>query len=163
MKSLWVFFLVLLSFNAKAQEGLNLDFWDGTFAYNRLVVKSVQHQRGLLNLRLSGSTLGLGEQLEGEALGWAPDELLDIHVSKKECDIDRELKRVSCDIDKVLVGPLRWSVNRKINKTYRGMIHELRIVADREGVSVRFRVPSDEFFSPHFENIQVEFPSLGLK
>lgn len=162
MKSLLVFFIFLFSFSSQAKD-FSLDFWDGTFAYNRLVVKSVEHQKRLLNLRLSGSTLGPAEQLEGEAFGWAPDELLNIFISEEDCDIDIDLKSVSCVLDKVLAAPLCWSVNQKINKAYRGMILELHIVADRENVSVSFRVPSDDLFSPHLENIRVDFSPMGLR
>lgn len=154
---LFLSFLTLSAFSAEENQEINLRFWDGTFAYNELTVNSVAHQPSLLKIVLKGSQINLGGQLEGSEVLWGWKDRLELFVRKKDCPIDVENERVQCDIKKTSVSALTWMVSQTITKTYDGLIENVRIVANKGIVNVSFKVPSDENFTPHQEEINVSF------
>lgn len=137
---------------------INLRFWDGTFAYNQLLVNAPSLQSNFLVLKVSGGQINLGGQLEGSAPIWSSNDLFEVSLSKKDCQLDLDQKILDCEKKQTYVSNLRWEVNEKISKTYTGLIHNLKISASDSGVNVSFSVPSDEHFSPANEDISISFP-----
>lgn len=161
-KSVVILFLSMLtlsSFSAETDqtEEINLRFWDGTFAYNELLVSSVAHQNNLLKITLKGSQISLGTQLEGTSPLWSWKDKMELFVRKSDCQIDLENTTVQCDINRTSVSALTWMVSQTVTKTYDGLIENVRIVANKGIVNVSFKVPSDENFTPHQEEINVSF------
>jgi len=156
MKNLSILLSLLLSFNLFAAEDINLRFWDGTFAYNQLIVKSHSHQDNILTLSLSGSQINLGAQLEGLGETWSSKDLVEITLRKSDCTVDVEGMRVNCKSDRLL-ATVRWTVNSTITKTFHGLVNNLNVAASKQVVSFNFKMETTDDFQPHNEDISVTF------
>lgn len=165
MKKLIGLALILLSLSSVVsaetsgtgtKDQFNLRFWDGTFAYNQLIVSSVEHQSNIVRFELSGSEVNLGAQLEGNPNTWSWKDKVDFYLRKSSCQINIEAPNVRCEEAKTSVN-ITWTVNQKITKTYDGLVTDLKVVASKGIVHVSFKVPSDENFAPVNEDITVSF------
>lgn len=161
MKFKMLFLLIFLALNTFANETtpqeVNFRFWDGTFAYNELVVVSQPHQPNLLKVTLKGSQINLGAQIEGTQLVWSWRDRLELFVKRDDCEINHEEETVSCQIERASVSELTWMVNSKIRKTYDGLINDVVISGSKQAVSVSFNIPGDEDFTPVNPRIDVNF------
>ena len=161
MKSILTITALLLSLHAMAQGApRKMEFWDGTFAYNKLNVSEDRFEGNLLRVKLSGSQLGLTSQIEGVQDQWGVDDGFDIFIRKSDCAVDFIKKTLSCSVEKVSVNNLTWHVNHRVSKVFKGLVNNLKIEANSKGVDVEFSLESDEFFTPHQEDIKVGFSNL---
>ena len=155
--------LTLLTLGTLAQthaQGHNFElrFWDGTFAYNQLIVKSNPHQNNIMTMELSGSQINLGSQLEGLPQMWSARDRMVFSMPKDKCEtLDIENKAVRCQADRLFVGNLTWQISQRFTKTYSGIVENLTVVANQGIASVTFKVPADEDFTPHQETVSVHF------
>lgn len=65
MKLIVLFLSLLVTTNIFAQgdDPINMRFWDGTFAYNQLLVETEARNPSFVNFTLTGSQIDLGGQL----------------------------------------------------------------------------------------------------
>jgi len=157
MKTLFLSILFITTIATAQAEEINMRFWDGTFAYNELTVKSFPHQSNLLTLKLSGSLINLGQQIEGLGPVWSSGDVVEVILNKKDCLISGDKKEIECTKAQQYVHNLTWAVNSKIKKSYTGIITSLKVVANKNSVNFSFTIPSDEFFTPANEDISVSF------
>lgn len=154
---------ILLAFTftvgAAQAENFELRFWDGTFAYNQLIVKSNPHQRNIVTMVLSGSQINLASQIEGLPQIWSHRDRMEFSMRKSDCEtLDVQNKEIACATDRIFVGNLTWQTSQRIAKTYSGIVENISILATDKFVTVKFKVPSDEDFTPHQEEVTVSFP-----
>jgi hypothetical protein len=143
-----------------------MEFWDGTFAYNKLVVKEHQFQGNIITLELSGSTLELGPQIENGPKAWGTEDRIIVTVRKSECQFDFEVKKIECDVNRVS-GRITWTVNNRLSKTLDTVFTNLRVKASSKtdffgSVKMDLTIPADEYFTPANEDISVDFASLDF-
>ncbi|MCR9203082.1 MAG: hypothetical protein NXH75_00785 [Halobacteriovoraceae bacterium] len=155
MKTIITLIALTVALSANAQE-FNLRFWDGTFAYNELIVKSAPHQNNIASFELKGSQLNLGSLIEGNPQTWSLRDRVTFSLQKSACKIDTETPFVQCADEKVFVR-LSWTINNKISKSYEGLVTNLKVLGSKQVVSVSFTIPSDEQFAPLNEDINVTF------
>lgn len=167
MKTLTLIAAFLISSLAMAQGNpRTMEFWDGTFAYNKLVVKEHQFQGNIITLELSGSTLGLGLQIENGSKVWGTQDRIIVTVRKSDCEFDFEAKELECDVNRVS-GRITWTVNHRLSKTLDTIFTNLKVKASSSSnftasVKMDLTLPTDEFFTPANEDISVDFASLDF-
>ena len=142
-----------------------MEFWDGTFAYNKLIVKESQIQRNILTLELTGSTLGLGDKMEGIGETWGSGDKVLVSVRKDSCQTDFTKRTIDCDV-KSVSGTVSWTINSKVTKSIRTRLVHLKVKAmgGSVGTQVKFEfsVPSDQYFTPANDPIIVDFRKLSF-
>ncbi len=164
MKSIALITALLFTTLSYAQNNpRTLDFWDGTFAYNRLTVSEHEFQSHILTLELSGSTLGLGDQIEGLGKTWGTSDKILVSIPKSSCDVDFKEKTLSCKVAKVS-GRVSWTINHRVSKTLDTIFENLTVEASgdsfRSNVRLEVTLPRDEFFTPANETIIIDFKDL---
>ena len=162
-KSISLSFLLAFIFtigSADAQgDSFEMRFWDGTFAYNQLIVTPVASQPNIVRMRLRGSQINLGSQIEGLPQIWSARDLMDFTFVKAECDeFDVKNMVVRCSKDKVYVGNLTWQTSQRFSRTFSGVVEDVEVVANKKMVTVKFKAPSDDDFTPHQDTVIVTFP-----
>ncbi len=148
--------VTLGALQAENQE-FDLRFWDGSFAYNELLVSSHEHNPHLVKITLKGSEINLGQQIEGAAPTWSWRDRLELFVKKDDCQIDLENTTVLCQLQKASVTNLTWMVNQKVTKSFHGLIENIRISGTKQAVNVSFDIPSDEDFTPANSSVNIQF------
>ena len=150
----------IFTFGAAHAQGDNFElrFWDGTFAYNQLIVKSVPGQNNIVSMALSGSQINLGSQIEGLPQLWSHRDLMQFSIAKADCEtFDRDNKAIRCSKDRLFVGNLTWQISQRLSKTYSGIVEDFTVFANDKIVSVKFKIPADEDFTPHQDEVNVTF------
>ncbi len=159
-----LFFSTLSFANSNIKE---MDFWDGTFAYNRLTVKEVPFQSNLITLELTGSTIALGPQIEGLDQTWGVNDKILVTIRKSDCStLNFDKKIIKCNSTKTS-GLISWNINPRVTKSLDTIFENINVEAkaqDRLGVDVLVEVelPSDEFFTPVNELLRIDFKSLSF-
>jgi len=164
MKSIALITTLLFTTLTLAQnKPRTLDFWDGTFAYNRLTLTEHEFQSNILTLELSGSTLGLGDQIEGLGKTWGTSDKILVSIPKSNCDVDFNEKALRCQVAKVS-GRISWTINHRVSKTLNTIFENLIVEASgnsfRSNVRLEVSLPSDAFFTPVNETIIIDFKDL---
>ncbi len=166
-KQITLIVLLLLTGVTHAQSALprSLDFWDGTFAYNRLTLSENRFDSPILKVELSGASLALGEKLEGLAPDWGIGDKIVFSIKKSDCEIDFVKEEVECHAARVS-GTISWTVNPRITKSLKSVFENLKIKALKSRLSasvlMEFDIPSDQYFSPAQKRILVDFDNLNF-
>lgn len=167
MKATITLALLILSTLSFAQGTLprTMEFWDGTFAYNKLIVKEHQFQSNIVTLELSGATLGLGDQMEGIGKTWGLGDKVLVTVRKDDCQIDFEKRAIDCAVKKAS-GTVSWTLNHRVSKSIKSLLENIKVHARGEQFSSKvmfeFSVPSDEFFTAANDTILIDFRNLDF-
>ncbi|MAF76966.1 MAG: hypothetical protein CME60_02305 [Halobacteriovoraceae bacterium] len=166
MKLITLIFSLIITTMTMAQNApRSLDFWDGTFAYNRLIVKEHDFNGHTLSLELTGSTLEIGPKIEGIAPTWGPRDKVLVNVRKKDCDVDFINKSLNCLINSAS-GSITWSINGKLSKSLSTVLKDIKVEASgaQFGAQVKFSfsIEGDEWFTPANEELIFDFDTLNF-
>ncbi len=162
MKNLIASLILMTSMTALGQSNPQpeqvIQFWDGTFMYNQLNVTSHPWSDHLYTFELSGSTLGIGNQVGGVGLSWTPRDRVSVTFRKSACDLDQEAKTLVCDHPAPVSAVITWGENSVVSKTYHGSIQNIKIDGDREQATMSFEIAPNQDFSSAQPRPEFTFP-----
>ncbi len=166
MKHLITSLILLTSLTAYSQNNPQpeqvIEFWDGTFMYNRLNVTVHPFAEHLYTVELSGSTLGIGNQMDGANESWTPQDRVVVTFQKSACDLNQTEKTLVCDHPKPVSANITWGINQAITKTYHWSIQNIKIDADSNQATMSFEITPNEHFSSAQPRPEFTFPVMNL-
>ena len=145
--------------NKFSDENEILSFWDGTFAYNTMRITEHRHQDNIITIYLSGSTLGIGQQMANVGDIWEWRSLVRVTLRKDSCKvIDVAAKTIDCDQPNRVAAEVTWHENPAILRTLDWSIQNIKIKADDKQVMMSFGVAPNEYFKPTQQVLGFKFP-----
>lgn len=148
-------------FNQDEEQIINI--WDGSFAYNRLIVNEHKHQDNIVTIYLSGATLGIGEQMAGTSKVWSASDLVRITLRKESCEINKVAQTIECDQPRRVTATITWDDTPVTTRTYHGVIENIKVSGQPSGASVSFDISENDHFEAAVERPSFEFKGFNLQ